>query len=63
MRKRFSIFLMAVAIGITSVSCTASIYARNPVVQNGVGPDNITIKTTYRKNDDVCNGFTLGSHG
>ena len=23
----------------------------------------VDIKTTYRKNDDVCNGFTLGSHG
>ena len=55
MRKRFSIFLMAVAIGITSVSCPASIYARNPVVQNGVGPDNITIKTTYSK------GLNVGS--
>ena len=45
--KRLSVFLMAAALGISSLSCPASVFARNPVVQNGVGADNFTIKTTF----------------
>ena len=45
--KRLSVFLMAAALGVSSLSCPASVFARNPVVQNGVGADNFTIKTTF----------------
>lgn len=34
------------------------IYKDNPSIKYAVD-----IKTTYRKNKNVCNGFTLGSHG
>ena len=45
--KRLSVFLMAAALGVSSLSCPASVFSRNPVVQNGVGADNFTIKTTF----------------
>ncbi len=34
------------------------VYKSNPSIKYAVD-----IKTTYRKNVDICNGFTLGSHG
>ncbi|PAF52215.1 type II restriction endonuclease [Helicobacter sp. 13S00477-4] len=34
------------------------VYRKNPKIKYA-----IDIKTTYRKTSDLCNGFTLGSHG
>ena len=53
MRKRLSILLAAAAIGLTSIAAPASVFARTAVVQNGVGSNNIAIKTTYSKGLDV----------
>lgn len=53
MRKRLSILLAAAVIGLTSITAPVSVFARTAVVQNGVGSNNIVIKTTYSKGLDV----------
>lgn len=53
MRKKLSVVLMAAVVGISSLCCPASVFARNPTIQNGVGSDNFSIETTYSEGLDV----------